>query len=98
MACSAFSREAFGRLGIPRRAQEKLEGVPKGLDGSVEIGPGFFDSDGGFIDAPGVIAGFEVRSAAFVQLWGILLAESYRSWYGPPAGPVRASSLPDRGN
>jgi len=68
-----FKEEAFGGLGIPRRTQEKLQGVALRVDGSVEVHPGFADFDIGFIHFPGIGAGFEMRSAAFVELWGIVL-------------------------
>ncbi len=62
-----FLKEAFGSLGIPCRAQEKLERVAFGVDRPVEVRPRSFDFDVGFIDAPGVIGGFEVRPASFLQ-------------------------------
>ena len=98
MEWSALTREAFGGLGVPCWAQEKIERVPFRVDGSIEIRPRFFDLDVGFIDAPGVIGSFEVRPAAFLQLGGIALHESGKWWYGPPAIPVPASFPPDRGS
>jgi hypothetical protein len=68
-----FAEKAFGGLGIPRRAQEKLERVPVGIDRSVEIRPGFSDFYIGLIYAPGVVGGFEVRSASFFQFRCIAL-------------------------
>jgi len=68
-----FDKEAFGGLGIARRAQEKLERVAFRVNGSVEVRPRSFDLDVGFIDAPGVSGGFEVRPAAFLQFGGIVL-------------------------
>ena len=65
-----FDEEAFGGLGIACRAQEKLKRVAFRVDGSVEGCPPSFDLDGGFIDAPGVIGGFEVRPAALLQFGG----------------------------
>ena len=73
MEWSALTREAFGGLGVPCRAQEKLERVAFGVDGSVEVRPRSFDFDVGFIDAPGVIGGFEVRPASFLQFGCIAL-------------------------
>src|SRR5690242_8661474 len=70
VACSAFSREVFGGPGITRGTQEQLERVPKGLDRPVKGRPRSFDLDGGFIDAPGVSGGFEVRLASLLQFWG----------------------------
>jgi len=68
-----LEEEAFGRLGIPHRTQEKLEGVALRVDGSVEIHPGVSDFYIGLIHAPGVVGGFEVRPTAFVELRGIAL-------------------------
>ena len=62
-----------GRFGIACRAQEKLERVAFRIDRSVEVRPHFLDFDVGFIHAPGVIARFEVRSRALLQLWGVVL-------------------------
>ena len=73
VACSALTREAFGRLGFPRRAQEKLQGVALRVDRPIQIHPGFADFDVRFVDSPGSVAGFEVRPAPFVELWGIAL-------------------------
>jgi hypothetical protein len=68
-----FTEKAFGGLGIPRRAQEKLERVSVGIDRSVEIRPGFSDFYIGLIDAPGVRGGFEVWPASFLQFRCIAL-------------------------
>ncbi len=73
MECSALTREAFGGLGIPRRTQEKLQGVPLRVNGPVEIHPGFADFDVRLVDFPGVGEGFHMRSASFVQFRGIAL-------------------------
>ncbi len=58
---------------IARGTQEKLERVPVRIDHPVKGGPRSFDLDGGFIAAPGVSGGFEVRPAAFLQFRGIAL-------------------------
>lgn len=68
-----FLKEAFGGLGISRRTQEKLQGIAFGIDGTVEIPPGFLDFDVRFIHFPRVVAGFEMWSASFVELGGIVL-------------------------
>jgi hypothetical protein len=41
-----FLKEAFGRLGIARRAQEQLERVAFRVDGPREIPPIFADFEG----------------------------------------------------
>ena len=71
-----FDEEAFSGLGVSCRTEQELEGVALRIDGSGEIGPGFFDFDVRFIHAPGVIGGFEVWPASFVELWSIALDES----------------------
>jgi hypothetical protein len=38
-----------------------------GIDGSGERDPDFFDLDGGLIHSPGIIPGFQMRSASLVQ-------------------------------
>jgi hypothetical protein len=68
-----FEEEAFGGLGIPRRAQEKLERIPLGIHCSVEIHPDFLHFNVRLIHFPGVVAGFQTRSASFVELWAIVL-------------------------
>jgi hypothetical protein len=68
-----FLKEAFGGLGIACRTQEKLEGVAFRVDGPVEIHPFFSDFDVGLVDFPGIVAGFEVRPAAFVQFRSVAL-------------------------
>src|SRR5260221_9727608 len=68
-----FHQEAFGGLGISRRAQEKLERVPFGIDGSVQVHPDFLHLDVRLIHSPGVIGGFEMRSTALVEFRGIPL-------------------------
>ena len=73
VACSAFTREAFGRLAVPCRAQEKLQAIAFRIDCSVQVRPRSFDLDGGFIHAPGVIRGFEVRSRALFKFWRVAL-------------------------
>ncbi len=62
-----FEEEAPGCFSIPCEAEEELDRVPLLIDGSVEIGPRFFDLDICFIHPPGVITGFEVRSRALLQ-------------------------------
>jgi hypothetical protein len=47
----------------------------------IEIRPCSFDLEGGFIHAPGVIGGFEVWSALFVEIWGIAALPSGKWWY-----------------
>ena len=68
-----FDEEAFGGLGIPRRAQEELERVAFRVDGSIQIHPGFAHFDVRFVDPPRVIGGFEMWPAAFLQFGGIVL-------------------------
>jgi hypothetical protein len=68
-----LEEEAFGGLGIPCRTQEKLQRVPLRIDRPVEVHPGFSDFDVGFIHFPGIVAGFQVRPTAFVELWGVSL-------------------------
>ena len=68
-----FDEEAFGCLGIPPRAEQKLEGVPLTIDGPLEIQPDFLHFNGRLIHSPRIVAGFEVRPTAFVELRGITL-------------------------
>ncbi len=68
-----FHKEAFGRLGIARRTQQKLQGVAFRIACPIEIHPGFSDFDVGLVDFPGVVAGFELRPTPLVQLLGIAL-------------------------
>ncbi len=56
-----------------RLAQEKLQRVPVAINRPVEVHPHFFHFHEGFIDAPRVIGGFEVRSALLFDLWGVAL-------------------------
>ena len=93
-----FAEKAFGRLGIAGWTQKKLERVPLRIHCPVKIRPDVLHFDGRLVHFPGVAAGFEMRSAALLQFWGILLNESGRSWCERRADPVRASSPPDRGN
>ena len=93
-----FEEETLGRLGIARWTQEKLQRVPLGIDRPVEVRPRSFDLDVGFVNAPGVIGGFEMRLRALLQFGGIVLHESDRWWYDPPRVPVPASSLRGRGS
>jgi hypothetical protein len=68
-----FEEETLGRLGIARWTQEKLQRVPLGIDRPVEIRPRSFDLDVGFVNASGVIGGFEMRLRALLQFGGIVL-------------------------
>src|ERR1700693_3758911 len=53
-----FHKETFGRLGIARRTQEKLQGTPFRIDRPVEIHPHFLEFDVGLIYFPGIVASF----------------------------------------
>ncbi len=68
-----FEEEAFGGLGIARRAQEKLQGVAFRVDGPVEVHPGFFDFDVRLVHFPRVVACFQMRPTALFEFWGIAL-------------------------
>jgi hypothetical protein len=65
--------EAFGRLGIASRPEEKFQGSAFRVDCSIQIHPRFADFDVRFVDFPGVIGGFEVRSTTLVDLRGRVL-------------------------
>ncbi len=73
MACSALTKKPLAasasRVGLKRNGRR----VTFRVDGPVEVHPSFSDFDVGLVDFPGVGRGFEVRPAAFFQLWGILL-------------------------
>jgi hypothetical protein len=68
-----FQEETCGRLGIARRTQEKLECVPLRIHSPVEVKPDLLDFNIRLIHFPGVVAGFEMRSATLLQFGGILL-------------------------
>jgi hypothetical protein len=90
VACSALTKKRLAasasRVGLKRNGRRFAFRV----DGPVEVHPSFSDFDVGLVDFPGVGRGFEVRPAAFFQLWGILLDESDRSWYDRAACPRSA--------
>jgi hypothetical protein len=88
-----FEEKTLGCFSIPRWAEEELDRVPLRIDGSVEIRPRFFDLNRGFIDAPGVVTGFEMRSTAFFQFWSVATFPSDRSWYDPQATLAHPSFL-----
>ena len=48
--------EAFGRGNIAPRAEHKLDGIPGGVDGSVQVSPLTTDLDVGLVDAVGAAA------------------------------------------
>ena len=91
-----FDKEAFGGLGIAPRAQEQLQGGALRVDGPLEVHPRFSDFDGGLVDFPGGGGGFEVRPAAFFQLWGHTAGPNERSWDDRPRVRAGPSSLPSR--
>jgi hypothetical protein len=97
-ACSAWTRETPGRLGVACRAHEELVRGPVRSDCPLEGRPCPCARAGGFIDAPGGIRRFPVRPAALLQFGGSVLDESGRWWCDRPAVPVPASCPPDRGS
>src|SRR5712692_5588932 len=68
-----FDKEELSSFSIASWTQEELKRVPLGIDGPVEIGPDFLDFDVGLVHAPGVVAGFEVRSTTLLQFRRIAL-------------------------
>ena len=87
-----FDKEVFGGLGIACRAQEQLERVPKGIDGSVEVHLGFVDLDGRFIHSPGVSGGSEVSSRALFEFGGVVLHPAVGRGSGNPAFTLSCGS------
>jgi hypothetical protein len=85
-----FEEEAFSRLGIPRRAQENGEGVPKGIDRPVEVHPRYADFDGGLVHFPGVIAGCRDEGDNVCPVLGQSAAPNEREWYGRRSRPRSA--------
>jgi hypothetical protein len=62
-----------GGLGILCSTQHELDGVPLGIDRTVQVVPLLLDLDIGLIHAVGVIGRFELWPAAFVELRSIPL-------------------------
>ncbi len=68
-----FREEIFGCLGIPGGTEPKFQGVSLRIFGAREGHPDLFHFHVRLIDAPGVMGGFEVRLAAFLQFWRVVL-------------------------
>src|SRR5215467_11531830 len=63
-----MSRERIAWLPLHRVGREQeIDGLPCGIDGSVQISVLPFDPDVGFIDAVALIGAFQVSAAALVQ-------------------------------
>jgi hypothetical protein len=94
--CSALTRKAFGRLGIPGGTEEKFQRIAFRVDGPVAEHPGFSDFDVRLVDFPRVVARFQMRPRAFVEFRGIVLDESDRWSCDRHTIPVPALFLPGR--
>ncbi len=74
MSCSKrFLEEAFGRLSISGRGEQKFQGASLRIHSTIEIRPHLLHFDVGLIDAPRVIRRFEMGSAALLSFWGVVL-------------------------
>jgi hypothetical protein len=69
----SFREEAFGRFRITLWAQEKFQGVSLRIYSTIEVHPHFFHLDVRLIDAPRVVRGLEVGSAAYLHFRCIAL-------------------------
>ncbi len=76
----SFTEKALSGLSISCGTQEKFKGISGRIHCPVEVEPDLFDFDGGLIDFPGVVAGFQMRSAALSQFRCIDLNESDKWW------------------
>ena len=68
-----FLEEALGSLGIARCAQQKVDGLARGIDGPIEIILLLLDLDMRLIDAVRVIGRGEMRPIALVEFGRIAL-------------------------
>ena len=68
-----FREEAFGCFGIACGTEQKFQGVALRIHSAIEVHPHLFHFHVGFIDAPRVSGGFEVRLAAFLQFRSVVL-------------------------
>jgi hypothetical protein len=75
-----FREEAFGRLSVSGRTEQKFQGISLRIHSAIEVHPHFFHFDVRLIDAPGVVRGLEMGSAALLQFGCVALHESGRSW------------------
>jgi hypothetical protein len=53
--------------------KQKVDGVPSGVHRPVEAFPTTLDLDAGFVDAVGLIGGFQVRAASLLELGSVAL-------------------------
>ena len=90
-----FREEAPGCMSISCGAEEKFQRVSLRIHSTREVHPHLFHFDVRLIDAPRVIRGFEMRSAALLQFRCIALHESGRLLCAQHAIPARTSSPPD---
>jgi hypothetical protein len=74
--CELLGEKPLGGLGIPCRAQQNLQRVPRGVHRSVQIHPDPLHLDVGFIHPPGIGRRFELRAAASVEFGGLLLDQA----------------------
>ena len=96
-----FEKEVLGRVRISCRTQEEIKSVALRINGSIQVHPLLFHLDGRFVNPPGIGGGIEVGSAALLQVGRVTLNSTRDRGSGDEdrrAGPVRASSLRDRGS
>ena len=65
------AKEAFGRCRITLGGQEEIDGLPCGVDRSIEEPLLAFHLDVRFIQAPTFVGGLQMPSTALVQLWTV---------------------------
>ncbi len=60
-----FAEKVFGRPGIACRTQEEVQRIAQRVHCSIQIRPGAFGLDAGFVDAPGIPGRFEMGGPRF---------------------------------
>jgi hypothetical protein len=66
-----LTKESLGRRCIAFGREQKIDGLPGGIYGSIQISVLPFDSNVSFIDAIAFIGPFQVSAAASVQFWSV---------------------------
>ena len=64
-------QEVLGGDNIPLGRQHKIDGLARGVNGSVEVCPHACNADGDFIDPPGTIGWPKLAANPLVQFWRI---------------------------
>src|SRR5258708_20451805 len=68
-----FREEAFGRLRVSGRTEQKFQGISLRIHSTIEVHPHFFHFDVRLIDAPRVVRGLEMGTATLLQFGCVAL-------------------------